>query len=103
MANTRDYEISIEVNRDTLNAYGLTLRQIADIVSANSLELPGGSIDTNTLKVPLRTLGRNFTGSDFENIVVLTGETGAKVRLGDIASKSITITPQKYVNFICLL
>lgn len=86
VANTRDYEISIEIDRDTLNAYGLTLRQVAQIVSANSLELPGGSIDTDTLTVPLRTLGRNFTGADFANIVILTGDNGAKVRLGDIAT-----------------
>lgn len=86
VANTRDYEISIEVRRDTLDAYGLTLRQVADIVAANSLELPAGSIDTDTLSIPLRTLGRNYVRSDFEEIVILTGDTGAQVRLGDFAT-----------------
>ncbi len=86
VGNTRDYEISIEVDRDTLKAYGLTLQQIADIVSANSLELPGGSIETDLVSVPLRTLGRNFTRRDFEEIVILTNQEGGRVRLRDIAT-----------------
>ncbi|MEL6677599.1 MAG: efflux RND transporter permease subunit [Pseudomonadota bacterium] len=86
VANTRDYEISIEIDRDTLNAYGLTLEQVAQIVRANSLELPGGSIETETLTIPLRTLGRNYTRADFERIVVLAEPDGAKVFLRDIAT-----------------
>lgn len=85
-ANLRDYEISIEVDRDTLNAYGLSLAQVSQIVAANSLELPGGEIETATLTIPLRTLGRNYTRTDFENIVVLTNDAGAKVFLRDIAT-----------------
>ncbi|MEO1020449.1 MAG: efflux RND transporter permease subunit, partial [Pseudomonadota bacterium] len=86
VGNTRDYEVSIEIDRDTLNAYGLTLEQVAGIVGANSMELPGGAIDTDTVSIPLRTLGRNYTQSDFEEIVVLTSADGAKVRLRDIAA-----------------
>lgn len=85
-ANLRDYEISIEVSRDVLNAYGLTLAQVAQIVQANSLELPGGEIETATLAIPLRTLGRNYTRADFENIVVATNDAGGKVFLRDIAT-----------------
>lgn len=86
VANTRDYEISIEVDRDKLNAYQLTIQQVAAIVGSNSLELPGGSVETDTISIPLRTLGRNFTKADFEEIVVRTSPSGAKVRLSDIAT-----------------
>ncbi len=85
-ANTRDYEISIEIDRETLKAYGITLQQVADVIAANSLELPAGQIETNTLTIPLRTLGRNYDRSDFENIVVMTNAAGAKVFLRDIAT-----------------
>ena len=86
VSNTRDYEISIEVERDVLRAYGLTLQDIGRIVSNNSLELPGGAIDTDTLSIPIRTLGRNYNQSDFEEIIILTGDNGAQVRLGEIAT-----------------
>lgn len=85
VANTRDYEISIEIERDTLQAYGLTMQEVAGIIAGNSLELPGGSIDTDTLNIPIRTTGRNYTQSDFESLVIRTTAQGGKVYLRDIA------------------
>ena len=85
ISNVRDYEISIEIDRNALQAYGLTLGQVAQLIGANSLELPGGDLRTDTLTVPLRTLGRNFTGEDFAEIVLLTGQDGTQVRLDDVA------------------
>ncbi len=85
-ANTRDYEISIEIDRDTLNAYGMTLSEVARIVGQNSLELPGGSVETDALAIPLRTTGRNYTGTDFETIIIRSNDEGAQVRLGDVAT-----------------
>ncbi|MEL6582980.1 MAG: efflux RND transporter permease subunit [Pseudomonadota bacterium] len=84
-ANTRPYEVSVEVDRDTLNAYGLTIADIGQVIAANSLELTGGEIETDALSIPLRTLGRNFNQADFESIVLLTNADGAQVRLGDVA------------------
>ncbi len=86
IANIRDYEISIEIDRDTLRAYDLTMSEVARIVGANSLELPGGSIETDSVSIPIRTLGRNYSRSDFENIVIRASETGAQVFLRDIAT-----------------
>jgi multidrug efflux pump subunit AcrB len=85
-ANTRNYEISIEIDRDALKAFGLTLQQVANIVAANSLELPSGQIETATLTIPLRTVGRNYTRVDFENIVIVTNDAGGKVLLRDVAT-----------------
>ncbi len=86
VANTRDYEISIEIDRNTLRAYGMTLDEVARVIGLNSLELPGGSIETDSLSIPIRTLGRNYTRADFENIVVRSNATGAQVFLRDIAT-----------------
>jgi multidrug efflux pump subunit AcrB len=84
--NVRDYEVRIEIDRDTLRAYGLTLDDVARVVRENSLELPGGAIETDTIAIPLRTAGRNFTQADFEKIVIRTGDDGAKVLLRDVAT-----------------
>ncbi len=86
VANTRDYEISIEIDRDTLRAYGLTLGDVAGVVGLNSLELPGGSIETRSVAIPIRTIGRNYTQADFENIVIRSSSSGAQVLLRDIAT-----------------
>ncbi|MEM1373659.1 MAG: efflux RND transporter permease subunit [Pseudomonadota bacterium] len=86
VSNTRDYEVSIEIDRDTLRAYGLTLSDVAQVVGLNSLELPGGSIETQSVAIPIRTIGRNYTQADFENIVIRSSESGAQVLLRDIAT-----------------
>jgi multidrug efflux pump subunit AcrB len=85
VGNTRTYEISIEVDRDTLRAYGITMAEVANVIAENSLELPGGSIDTNTIAIPIRTTGRNYTQNDFEKIIIRTSGSGGRVYLRDIA------------------
>ena len=86
IGSTRDYEVSIEVSRDTLRAYGITIAEVAQVISQSSLELPGGSIETDTVTIPIRTTGRNYTQSDFENIVIRTNADGGRVYLRDIAN-----------------
>ncbi len=85
VASVRDYEISIEVSRDTLRAYDLTLSDIATAVRRESLDLPGGSIETSDESILLRTMGQNYGQDDFENIVVLTNDNGSQLKLGQIA------------------
>ncbi|MEL6642468.1 MAG: efflux RND transporter permease subunit [Pseudomonadota bacterium] len=86
VANRRDYEVTVEVDRDTLRAYGLNMTEVANAIRQNSLELPGGAIDTDTVSFPIRTVGRNYTQTDFENIVLRTGENGGRLFLRDVAT-----------------
>jgi len=85
VSNVRNYEIRIEIDRHTLRAFNLTLEDVARVVRENSLELPGGTIETDTIAIPLRTAGRNLTQADFEKIVIRAGDNGAKVLLSDVA------------------
>ena len=84
-SGVRDYEISVEVPSDVLQAYGLTLQDIARAVRQGSLDLPAGNIRTNAQEVRVRTIGQNYTQQDFEEIVILTQPNGAEVTLGQIA------------------
>lgn len=81
----RDYEVSIEVPQDTLQAFGLSLNDISRTVSASSLDSPAGSIDTDSEEVRVRTIGQNYNQQNFEDIVLVSNENGALVRLGQIA------------------
>ena len=85
VSSVRDYEISIEVDNATLRAYGLSLPDLARIIRQESLDLPGGEIESLYEDVVLRTLGRNYDHNDFSEIVVLTGPNGAQVKLADLA------------------
>ncbi len=80
-----DYLIDVSVAPATLQALGLPLTAIADAVAAQSLDLSGGEIETDTQRVLLRSVGERRTGTGFETVVVRSGATGTPVLLGDIA------------------
>ena len=82
----RLYEISVEVDQNTLRALGLTLRDVSRAVRQSSLDLSAGSIETRDEQVRVRSLGQNYNQQDFESIVVVSSPDGTVVRLGEIAT-----------------
>ncbi|MEE4288060.1 MAG: efflux RND transporter permease subunit, partial [Erythrobacter sp.] len=84
-SSVRDYQIFIDVPQDRLRALGLTLPEVAGIVSQSSLDSSAGSIDTASEEVRLRTVGQNYDQADFEDIIVISSGEGDILRLGDIA------------------
>ncbi len=86
LSGDRDYEISIEVSEDTLQKYGLSIDDVSRAVRAGSLDLAGGSIQTQAGEYLLRTNQRRLDGEGFETIVVRNLPDGSQILLGDIAN-----------------
>ena len=86
LANTRPYEIAIEVSESALRRYGLTFGEIALAVRRFSIDLPGGGIRTQSGEILLRTKGQAYRGDEFESIVLRTRPDGTHLRLGDVAT-----------------
>jgi len=82
---SRPYEISIEVSEFTLQAYDLTLAEVAGAVRRGSLDLSAGAIRSEAGDILVRTKGQAYIGRDFEEIVVRTNPDGTRVLLKDIA------------------
>ncbi|WP_103029345.1 efflux RND transporter permease subunit [Salinibacter altiplanensis] len=85
IGGVRDYEVSVEVSREALRRHGMSLAEVSRVVRTGSLDLPGGSVETDAEEIVIRTEGQNYTGQDFADIVALTRDDGTKVRLGDMA------------------
>ncbi|GAA0485084.1 efflux RND transporter permease subunit [Parasphingorhabdus litoris] len=85
-SSIRDYELSVEVSQNTLQALGLSLNDISRTVAASSLDSPAGSIDTADEEVRVRTIGQNYNQQNFEDIVLVSNEDGALIRLGQVAN-----------------
>jgi multidrug efflux pump subunit AcrB len=64
---------------------GLSISDIADKIARQSLDLPSGTIETQDADVLLRFADERRTVSEIEDLIVVSGETGAEIRLGDIA------------------
>ncbi|MBR9909362.1 MAG: efflux RND transporter permease subunit [Gammaproteobacteria bacterium] len=83
--DVRDYEISIEVSQDQLRQYNLRLSDVANAISASSLDLSAGNVKTSGGEVLIRLKGQAYERPEFENIVVRTNRDGSIVRVGDLA------------------
>jgi len=82
----RPYEISIEVSEEALRRYSLSFDKVAAVVGNSSIDLPAGSVKTDSGEILVRTEGQRYYGNQFEEIVVLTRSDGTKLRLRDIAT-----------------
>lgn len=80
-----DNQIRIEVSALTLRQLGLSAADIANIVGRQSLQRPLGTIENDQRELLLRFDDERRTTRSFADLVVVGGDTGAEVRLGDIA------------------
>ena len=80
------YEISIEVSETALRRHGMTFDQVADAVRRSSLDLPGGSVRSESGEVLLRTVGQAYRGAEYEALSLWARPDGTRLRLGDVAT-----------------
>ena len=85
LANTRPYEISVEVSELSLLRNDLTFDEVAGAVRQRSIDLPGGSIKTGDGELLLRTSGERHWGRELEELTVTTRDDGTRVLLRDVA------------------
>lgn len=82
----RPYEISVEVSEFTLRQYNLTLNQISNAINNSAMDMPAGTLRTPGGEILLRSKGRIYEGTEYENIIVRSFPDGSQLRLGDIAT-----------------
>ena len=80
-----DHQIRITIPSKTLMQYGLSLDRIVDVISSQSVDMPGGTIETVDQDVMVRFVDERKTPDSFNDLVVVSSDSGAEIRLGDIA------------------
>lgn len=83
-----DYLIDIAIPEEELRARDLSLSQVAQIISQQSLDLSAGEIENDRQLLRVRAVGERRSGAEFENIVIGAGRNGSPIFLGDIAEIS---------------
>lgn len=74
----------VDVDKDKLKMYGLSLAQVNQIVAAANVEFPTGKLKNETEQMTVRLAGKFQTVADLKNLIVYTDGTSS-VRLGDVA------------------
>ena len=86
IGNVPDYVTHVEIPQARLREYGLTLGEVADIIAASSRDVPAGSVDTSGGQILLRVDERREWADELGEIVVVSADSGAPVRLRDLAT-----------------
>jgi cobalt-zinc-cadmium resistance protein CzcA len=79
-------QYQVQVDPAKLQAYGLTLRDVLNAVTANNENVGGAYIEHSGEQYVLRGIGLAQNTSQIANIIVKTGKEGVPIFLRDIAS-----------------
>ncbi|MCA9260263.1 MAG: efflux RND transporter permease subunit, partial [Planctomycetales bacterium] len=84
ISGARDYELDVEISEATLRRYGLTLQRVAEIIRRENLELPAGTIRTESQDILVRGKNKGSVGPEIERIPLVTSESGVVLTVGDL-------------------
>lgn len=79
-------EIKIELNKEKLQQYNLSLPELSNIISKYSLELSGGTIKSQGGEILIRLNEKRELAKEFKEIPILTSNSGNRLYLKDIAT-----------------
>ncbi|MGM0454363.1 MAG: efflux RND transporter permease subunit, partial [Thermodesulfobacteriota bacterium] len=85
IGNVPDYVTHVEIPRDRLREYGLTLDEVAQIIEESSRDVPAGAVETANGEILLRMKARKQWAEQFGAIAVVAPESGTPVTLAEIA------------------
>ncbi len=86
LSGVRPLEISIEIPKETLRKYGLTLSGVARMVRAASVDYSAGGVKARSGEILLRVKERKDYGRQYADIPIVSRVDGTAVRLGEIAN-----------------
>ncbi|MDD3495561.1 MAG: efflux RND transporter permease subunit, partial [Dysgonamonadaceae bacterium] len=91
-------EIQINVAPQKLEAYRLSLEQIAQIIAAENMNVPAGNFDIGTQTYMLRLEGEMAESRDFNSLIVGNSQ-GKPIYLRDVATVSDTVKSRILENY----
>ncbi|WDQ17202.1 efflux RND transporter permease subunit [Rhodopirellula sp. P2] len=80
------YVTHVEIPRQRLREYGLTLPDVAQVIRESSQDVAAGSVQTTAGEILLRVKARKQWAEEFAGIEIVSGRDGPMVTLGDIAT-----------------
>ena len=92
-------EVRITVDPDKLAGYGLTTSQLSQVLSAENMNLPSGSLSQGSTNVQVRTMGEFEDIEDIKTLPVTT-PGGALIHLSDVAHVEETEVDRSSLSII---
>ena len=78
-------EIQVNLHQEKMSAFGLTPMMIQGAIRAANLDFPTGYLHSDESQTAVRLSGKMKSINELRNLVVRTTQTGAQIRLSDVA------------------
>jgi multidrug efflux pump subunit AcrB len=86
IGNVPDYVTHVEIPRNRLREYNMTLGEVASLIAESSEDIPAGAVETSAGEILLRMKERKQWSEEYGNIEVVTSDRGGSVTLADLAA-----------------
>ena len=83
-------EIQVHVDPHKLEAYRITVEQLAQIIAAENMNVPGGNLDVGSETISVRVEGE-FTESDQIKDIIIGSFMGRNILMSDVATVKDTL------------
>lgn len=81
----QEREIKVSIDRSKLEAYGLSVLQVQQVIAASNMDFPTGSVKSEQQDILVRLAGKFGSVEELRELVVLQTQNGGQVLLQDIA------------------
>lgn len=80
-----DQNIYIEIPEGALRRYGIGVDDVQAAIQRQSIDMPAGILETRDGDAIVRFADQRRSPLEFADLIVVSGKTGGRIRLGDIA------------------
>ncbi|MBO7456936.1 MAG: efflux RND transporter permease subunit [Paludibacteraceae bacterium] len=91
LSGAPDRHVYINIDQQKLDAYGLTIEQVGQVIQANNLNLSSGTIKMPTEQYQMQVRSEYIESSEIEDLMVTITPQGQQVFIRDIATVKDTI------------
>ncbi|HHB91870.1 MAG TPA: efflux RND transporter permease subunit [Thioploca sp.] len=79
------HQLQVLIQPDTQKKYNLSVQDIANLIAAQALELPVGTLETKETSYQISFDNVRKTADELASLVIINTHDGGEIRLGDIA------------------
>ena len=79
------HQLQVLINPDTQLKYQLSIQDIANLIAAQAIELPAGTLEGSETSYQIRFDNVRKTAEELADLVIINSPNGGEIKLGDIA------------------
>ena len=79
------HQLQVLINPDTQLKYQLSVQDIANLIAAQAVELPAGTLEGSETSYQIRFDNVRKTAEELADLVIISSPSGGEIKLGDIA------------------